>query len=137
MWRETDRSFSQTPVTLNQDTPMEVVVQMFQRLGLRFVLLTRHGVLKGVLTKMVRFLPSPLPFPVFQPPTFTTIRPDFLSQDLHSHIHGTAAETVFVRRGERPPPSAGFRPGRRSEGGGAREEMELMDDMSVASSLAR
>jgi hypothetical protein len=27
---------------------------MFQRLGLRFVLLTRHGVLQGVLTKMVR-----------------------------------------------------------------------------------
>lgn len=32
---------------------MEVVVQMFQRLGLRFVLLTRYGTLRGILTKMV------------------------------------------------------------------------------------
>lgn len=32
---------------------MEVVVQMFQRLGLRFVLLTRRGMLAGLLTKMV------------------------------------------------------------------------------------
>ncbi|BGP25738.1 chloride channel [Rhodotorula toruloides] len=40
------------PVNLSQDTPMEVVVQMFQRLGLRFVLLTRRGVLAGLLTKM-------------------------------------------------------------------------------------
>lgn len=45
---------SQIPVTLSEDTPMEVVVQMFQRLGLRFVLLARQGVLKGILTKMVR-----------------------------------------------------------------------------------
>ncbi|BGP01071.1 Anion/proton exchange transporter GEF1 [Rhodotorula toruloides] len=40
------------PVNLSQDTPMEVVVQMFQRLGLRFVLLTRRGMLAGLLTKM-------------------------------------------------------------------------------------
>lgn len=45
---------AQIPVNLSQDTPMEVVVQMFQRLGLRFVLLTRRGVLAGMLTKMVR-----------------------------------------------------------------------------------
>ncbi|GAA5864849.1 hypothetical protein JCM8547_009250 [Rhodosporidiobolus lusitaniae] len=96
------------PVTLNQDTPMEVVVQMFQRLGLRFVLLTRHGVLQGILTKM----------------------------DLHSHIHGTSASTVYVRRGEQPPRRTGDAElrSRRSEGGGAREKMELMDDMSTASS---
>ncbi|GAA5827318.1 hypothetical protein JCM11251_003762 [Rhodosporidiobolus azoricus] len=94
------------PVNLNQDTPMEIVVQMFQRLGLRFVLLTRHGVLQGILTKM----------------------------DLHSHIHGTLVDTVFVQRGSRPPRTHN---GRRSEGGGAREEMELMDDSSVASSARR
>ncbi|BGP49381.1 chloride channel [Rhodotorula kratochvilovae] len=40
------------PVSLSQDTPMELVVQMFQRLGLRFVLLTRQGGLMGLLTKM-------------------------------------------------------------------------------------
>ncbi|BGP17587.1 chloride channel [Rhodosporidiobolus nylandii] len=96
------------PVVLNQDTPMEVVVQMFQRLGLRFVLLTRHGVLQGILTKM----------------------------DLHSHIHGTAAETLYVRGGRRGRDGADPL-GRRSEGGSAREDMELLDDMSVASSVHR
>ncbi|KAG0659416.1 hypothetical protein C6P46_005193 [Rhodotorula mucilaginosa] len=39
------------PVSLSEDTPMEVVVQMFQRLGLRFVLLSRYGTLRGILTK--------------------------------------------------------------------------------------
>ncbi|BGP56537.1 chloride channel [Rhodotorula sphaerocarpa] len=57
------------PVTLSEDTPMEVVVQMFQRLGLRFVLLTRHGVLRGLLTKM----------------------------DLHEHIDGDADSEVDDR----------------------------------------
>lgn len=33
---------------------MELVVQMFQRIGLRFVLLTRQGALMGLLTRMVR-----------------------------------------------------------------------------------
>ncbi|KAM0786435.1 hypothetical protein ACM66B_001899 [Microbotryomycetes sp. NB124-2] len=40
------------PILLSQDTAMEIVVQMFQRLGLRSVLLTRHGALAGILTKM-------------------------------------------------------------------------------------
>jgi hypothetical protein len=43
----------QIPVSLSEDTPMEVVVQMFQRLGLRFVLLSRYGTLRGILTKSV------------------------------------------------------------------------------------
>lgn len=43
----------QIPVSLSEDTPMEVVVQMFQRLGLRFVLLSRYGILRGILTKSV------------------------------------------------------------------------------------
>lgn len=49
----TDCSGLQIPVSLSEDTPMEVVVQMFQRLGLRFVLLSRHGTLRGILTKSV------------------------------------------------------------------------------------
>ncbi|KPV74558.1 uncharacterized protein RHOBADRAFT_54361 [Rhodotorula graminis WP1] len=40
------------PVCMSQDTPMELVVQMFQRIGLRFVLLTRQGALMGLLTRM-------------------------------------------------------------------------------------
>ncbi|KDE05331.1 hypothetical protein MVLG_04247 [Microbotryum lychnidis-dioicae p1A1 Lamole] len=40
------------PIMMNQDTPMEVVVQMFGRLGLRCVLLTKQGALRGILTKM-------------------------------------------------------------------------------------
>lgn len=43
------------PITLNQDTPMEVVIQMFQRLGLRSVLFTNRGALVGMLTKMVSY----------------------------------------------------------------------------------
>ncbi|GAA5857309.1 hypothetical protein JCM9279_005130 [Rhodotorula babjevae] len=40
------------PVCMSQDTPMELIVQMFQRIGLRFVLLTRQGALMGLLTRM-------------------------------------------------------------------------------------
>lgn len=43
----------QTPMALNLDMATEVVVQMFTRLGLRFVLLTKQGKLSGILTKMV------------------------------------------------------------------------------------
>lgn len=49
----------QIPVCMSQDTPMELVVQMFQRIGLRFVLLTRQGALMGLLTRMVRPRPAP------------------------------------------------------------------------------
>lgn len=49
--------FEQAPITLNVDTPMELVVGMFQRLGLRSILFTkRGGALGGILTKMVRNL---------------------------------------------------------------------------------
>lgn len=44
----------QTPIMFSLDTPIELVLQMVQRLGLRFVLLTKHGALVGILTKMVR-----------------------------------------------------------------------------------
>lgn len=53
----TDGLLAQIPITMSQDTPMEVVVQMFQRLGLRSVLFTRQGALTGILTKMVRSSP--------------------------------------------------------------------------------
>lgn len=49
----TDPVLAQIPITMSQETPMEVVVQMFQRLGLRSVLFTRQGALTGILTKMV------------------------------------------------------------------------------------
>lgn len=41
----------QTPITLNSNTPFLVVLQMFQRLGLRYVLFVNKGVLQGLLTK--------------------------------------------------------------------------------------
>lgn len=62
---------------------MEVVVQMFQRLGLRFVLLTRHGVLRGILTKMVRM-------EFAQPAAWVCMLINSRNQDLHEHIDGDA-----------------------------------------------
>ncbi|SCZ87864.1 BZ3500_MvSof-1268-A1-R1_Chr2-3g05332 [Microbotryum saponariae] len=58
------------PIMMNQDTPMEVVVQMFGRLGLRCVLLTKQGGLRGILTKM----------------TDKLLRLG-VAQDLHAHMH--------------------------------------------------
>ncbi|GAA5827847.1 hypothetical protein JCM5353_005667 [Sporobolomyces roseus] len=71
------------PVTLSQDTPMEVVVQMFQRIGLRFILLTRHGVLKGMLTKIdihAHIHPAD-DAPLIPPPSIASFSP-FSSRDL-------------------------------------------------------
>ncbi|GAA5920641.1 hypothetical protein JCM1841_006972 [Sporobolomyces salmonicolor] len=100
------------PVVLSQDTPMEVVAQMFQRIGFRFVLLTRYGVLMGILTKM----------------------------DIHSHIHpddDTPQRRLLRRRG-RPAPQSTAPPRTRewtaSTSSEAGEELGLMDHMSVASS---
>ena len=39
---------------MSPEAPIEVVVQMFQRLGLRHLLFTSQGRLSGVLTKSVR-----------------------------------------------------------------------------------
>lgn len=41
----------QTPITLNSKTTFLIILQMFQRLGLRYVLLSNKGVLQGLLTK--------------------------------------------------------------------------------------
>lgn len=41
----------QTPITLSHLFPMEQVIKLFQRMGLRYVLFTRSGVLQGLLTK--------------------------------------------------------------------------------------
>ncbi|OJZ91867.1 hypothetical protein ASPFODRAFT_176054 [Aspergillus luchuensis CBS 106.47] len=41
----------QTPITLNSNTTFLIVLRMFQRLGLRYVLLADKGVLQGLLTK--------------------------------------------------------------------------------------
>ncbi|GAA6013991.1 hypothetical protein JCM11491_003479 [Sporobolomyces phaffii] len=101
------------PVTVSQDTPMEVVVQMFQRIGLRFVLLTKHGVLQGMLTKI----------------------------DLHAHIHPAYDEIPDAIHSPSIP-YTGFsslsqrRSRERTTSGNAAEEegMGLMDRTSFASS---
>ncbi|KAE8349455.1 chloride channel [Aspergillus coremiiformis] len=41
----------QTPITLNSGTTFVMVLRMFQRLGLRYILLTDKGILQGLLTK--------------------------------------------------------------------------------------
>lgn len=41
----------QTPMTLNHKSGFELVVNMFQRLGLRYVLFSERGGLRGLLTK--------------------------------------------------------------------------------------
>ncbi|PYI08283.1 voltage-gated chloride channel [Aspergillus sclerotiicarbonarius CBS 121057] len=41
----------QTPITLNSNTTFLIVLRMFQRLGLRYVLFADKGVLQGLLTK--------------------------------------------------------------------------------------
>lgn len=136
---------TQIPITLSQETAMEVVVQIFQRLGLRSVLFTRQGALTGIITKMVRFtFPSALC-------TFTD--PRRLHQDLHAHIH-PKPETVprRLRPGTRAPAptSAALRQreGRRLSAlhnlpGGRRpsqleygvgDDIGLLDDASTGSS---
>ncbi|KAL4867699.1 hypothetical protein BDV12DRAFT_170926 [Aspergillus spectabilis] len=41
----------QTPITLNSNTTFLIVLRMFQRLGLRYVLFVNKGILQGLLTK--------------------------------------------------------------------------------------
>jgi chloride channel 3/4/5 len=41
----------QTPITLNSHTSFPIVLNMFQRLGLRYVLFVNKGILEGFLTK--------------------------------------------------------------------------------------
>lgn len=41
----------QTPITLNSGTTFLIVLRMFQRLGLRYVLFVNKGILQGLLTK--------------------------------------------------------------------------------------
>jgi chloride channel 3/4/5 len=41
----------QTPITLNARASFQLTVSMFQKLGLRYVLFTERGMLKGLLTK--------------------------------------------------------------------------------------
>ncbi|VDN44757.1 unnamed protein product [Gongylonema pulchrum] len=39
------------PMTVTDQTPMETVIDMFRKLGLRQVLVTRNGRLLGIITK--------------------------------------------------------------------------------------
>ncbi|KAL4943516.1 hypothetical protein BDV06DRAFT_189767 [Aspergillus oleicola] len=41
----------QTPITLNSGTTFLIVLRMFQRLGLRYVLFVNKGILEGLMTK--------------------------------------------------------------------------------------
>jgi chloride channel 3/4/5 len=41
----------QTPITLNVGSSFQLAVTMFQKLGLRYLLFTEKGQLKGLLTK--------------------------------------------------------------------------------------
>ncbi|KAL4918207.1 chloride channel [Aspergillus aurantiobrunneus] len=41
----------QTPITLNSGTTFLIVLRMFQRLGLRYVLFVNKGILQGLMTK--------------------------------------------------------------------------------------
>jgi chloride channel 3/4/5 len=41
----------QTPITLNAKATLQLTVNMFQRLGLRYVLFIERGLLRGLLTK--------------------------------------------------------------------------------------
>uniref|UniRef100_A0A7E4VSU9 Chloride channel protein n=1 Tax=Panagrellus redivivus TaxID=6233 RepID=A0A7E4VSU9_PANRE len=46
------------PMTLTDQTPMEIVIDMFRKLGLRQILITRNGRLLGIITKkdILRFM---------------------------------------------------------------------------------
>ncbi|KAG0142283.1 hypothetical protein CROQUDRAFT_50533 [Cronartium quercuum f. sp. fusiforme G11] len=54
----------EAPLTLEVDTSMETVLQYFQRLGLKNMLFTSHGVLAGMLTKkdVYKYVRSPFYF---------------------------------------------------------------------------
>ena len=41
----------QTPITLNSNSSFQMAVNMFQKLGLRYLLFVEKGALKGLLTK--------------------------------------------------------------------------------------
>ena len=38
-------------MTVTDETPMEIVIDMFRKLGLRMALVTRYGTLLGIITK--------------------------------------------------------------------------------------
>ena len=49
------------PITITDQTPMETVVDMFRKLGLRQTLVTHNGRLLGIITKkdVLRYLSRP------------------------------------------------------------------------------
>lgn len=40
-----------TPVTVHFQTAVEIILELFQKLGLRYILLVEKGRLKGIITK--------------------------------------------------------------------------------------
>ncbi|KAI9611618.1 hypothetical protein H4Q26_008573 [Puccinia striiformis f. sp. tritici PST-130] len=55
----------EAPLTLEPETPIEIVLQFFQKLGLRNMLFTSHGSLAGILTVKVKLFPLSTHRPVF------------------------------------------------------------------------
>ncbi|CAG8705620.1 16127_t:CDS:2, partial [Acaulospora morrowiae] len=41
----------QTPITISHKFPMEMVIELFRKMGLRYVLVTKNGQLLGLITK--------------------------------------------------------------------------------------
>ena len=43
--------FNLSPITITDQTPMEIVIDMFRKLGLKITLVTHNGRILGVITK--------------------------------------------------------------------------------------
>jgi chloride channel 3/4/5 len=41
----------QTPITVHPNFPIEMVAELFKKMGLRYILVTQNGKLKGLITK--------------------------------------------------------------------------------------
>lgn len=41
----------QTPITVHPNFPIEMVAELFKKMGLRYILITQNGKLKGLITK--------------------------------------------------------------------------------------
>jgi chloride channel 3/4/5 len=85
----------QTPVTVSPKCPMEIVLELFRKLGLRYVLVTYQGRLEGLLTK--KDLLAHLQQVRGEVPEGVTIR-------LESHIP-PSAEQPYQSLGQQQPPS--------------------------------
>lgn len=67
-----------SPLQVADSTPLEVVCKMFQMLGMRFLLVTHHGRLRGIITKkdLIRYISM---LTVHHPRTFKVVEPATIS----------------------------------------------------------